>query len=37
VHADLKKLLLTAAAVAALAALAYRSFVIARGSHGVPP
>jgi hypothetical protein len=34
---DAKTLLLTAAAVAALAALVYRAFVIGRGPHGLQP
>jgi hypothetical protein len=36
-HRDLKTLLLEAAAVATLAVLAYRSFVIGRGPHGAQP
>jgi hypothetical protein len=36
-HADPKTLLLTATAVLAVAAIAYRSIVIARGPHGEQP
>jgi hypothetical protein len=36
-HADPKTLLLTAAAVLALAAIAYRSIVVARGPRGEQP
>jgi hypothetical protein len=36
-HADPKILLLTAAAVVAVAAIAYRSIVVARGPQGEQP